>query len=375
MSYEKYEKLCILLKKCLEYYEQLRTKDFTFYYNIASGDNLLFKINENRIAHLLGVNTDLIKIANPLLETKKMSSFELLRYMLDDYYRFYGYFIKKNIAFNLLFSPMIEEKIKVFETNIRYGLLAVAATIKIDKSKNWQDDLPEAIDVDYLIIKEMEDDYAVLGLRKDKDFRYIPVSNMCWNKNNLDKYMKYLQKQECSFPTTLFIKEINKKMWLNAEEKNLRLRLLRQWSNQFDMSIVVSRDYERVLLNNRDKILEKERNNAFLEEITDSVGRNAFPISTDYDDFYIKKLCYAINNSHFKAGVDDELTYSELKEELNSLQAENKELIKSDSEKTAEIQKLRMELNAHKALYENMKQCLTSFEESSKEVLVKKRQS
>lgn len=136
MSYEKYEKLCILLKKCLEYYEQLRTKDFTFYYNIASGDNLLFKINENRIAHLLGVNTDLIKIANPLLETKKMSSFELLRYMLDDYYRFYGYFIKKNIAFNLLFSPMIEEKIKVFETNIRYGLLAVAATIKIDKSKN-----------------------------------------------------------------------------------------------------------------------------------------------------------------------------------------------------------------------------------------------
>lgn len=72
MSYEKYEKLCILLKKCLEYYEQLRTKDFTFYYNIASGDNLLFKINENRIAHLLGVNTDLIKIANPLLETKKM---------------------------------------------------------------------------------------------------------------------------------------------------------------------------------------------------------------------------------------------------------------------------------------------------------------
>ena len=106
--------------------------------------------------------------------------------------------------------------------------------------------------------------------------------------------MKYLQKQECSFPTTLFIKEINKKMWLNAEEKNLRLRLLRQWSNQFDMSIVVSRDYERVLLNNRDKILEKERNNAFLEEITDSVGRNAFPISTDYDDFYIKKLCYAI---------------------------------------------------------------------------------
>ena len=56
-------------------------------------------------------------------------------------------------------------------------------------------------------------------------------------------------------------------------------------------------------------------------------------------------------------------------------QAENKELKKSDSEKTAEIQKLRMELNAHKALYENMKQCLTSFEESSKEVLVKKRQS
>ena len=54
MSYEKYEKLCILLKKCLEYYEQLRTKDFTFYYQIASGDNLLFKINENRIAHLLG---------------------------------------------------------------------------------------------------------------------------------------------------------------------------------------------------------------------------------------------------------------------------------------------------------------------------------
>lgn len=375
MSYEKYEKLCILLKKCLEYYEQLRTKDFTFYYQIASGDNLLFKINENRIAHLLGVNTDLIKNANPLLETKKMSSFELLRYMLDDYYRFYGYFIKKNIAFNLLFSPMIEEKIKVFETNIRYGLLAVAATIKIDKSKNWQDDLPEAIDVDYLIIKEMEDDYAVLGLRKDEDAHYIPVSNMCWNKNNLDKYMKYLQKQECSFPTTLFIKEINKKMWLNAEEKKLRLRLLRQWSNQFDMSIVVSRDYERVLLNNRDKTLEKERNNAFLEEITTSVGKNAFPISTDYDDFYIKKLCYAINNSHFKAGADDELTYSELKEELNSLQIENKELKKSDSEKTAEIQKLRMELNAHKALYENMKQCLTSFEESSKEVLVKKRQS
>lgn len=375
MSYEKYEKLCILLKKCLEYYEQLRTKDFTFYYNIASGDNLLFKINENRIAHLLGVNTDLIKIANPLLETKKMSSFELLRYMLNDYYRFYGYFIKKNIAFNLLFSPMIEEKIKVFETNIRYGLLAVAATIKIDKSKNWQDDLPEAIDVDYLIIKEMEDDYAVLGLRKDKDAHYIPVSNMCWNKNNLDQYMKYLQKQECSFPTKLFIKEINKKMWLNAEEKKLRLRLLKQWSNQFDMSIVVSRDYERVLLNNRDKILEKERNNAFLEEITASVGRNAFPISTDYDDFYIKKLCYAINNSHFKAGADDELTYSELKEGLNSLQIENKELKKSDSEKTAEIQKLRMELNAHKALYENMKQCLTSFEESSKEILVKKRQS
>ena len=71
MSYEKYEKLCILLKKCLEYYEQLRTKDFTFYYNIASGDNLLFKINENRIAHLL----DLIKIANPLLETKKNEFF------------------------------------------------------------------------------------------------------------------------------------------------------------------------------------------------------------------------------------------------------------------------------------------------------------
>lgn len=109
-----------------------------------------------------------------------MNSYELLNFLLEDPYRFSRYLMRNKIDLGFVFSPMIEEKIKSFETSIKFSLLPLVGIIKIDKSKKWQDDLPEIMDVDYLIIKEFEENYTVLGLRKKENTSYyVPISNMC----------------------------------------------------------------------------------------------------------------------------------------------------------------------------------------------------
>ena len=153
MNYGKYEKICMLLKECIDLYEQINTKNYTFSYKLASGDNLNFKIQEVNVSHLLGVNTEVIGNSFLSMRLKHMNSYELLNFLLEDPYRFSRYLIRNKIDLGFVFSPMIEEKIKSFETSIKFSLLPLVGIIKIDKSKKWQDDLPETMDVDYLIMK------------------------------------------------------------------------------------------------------------------------------------------------------------------------------------------------------------------------------
>ena len=75
MNYGNYEKICMLLKECIDLYEQINTKNYTFSYKLASGDNLNFKIQEVNVSHLLGVNTEVIGNSFLSIRLKNMNSY------------------------------------------------------------------------------------------------------------------------------------------------------------------------------------------------------------------------------------------------------------------------------------------------------------
>ena len=363
MNYAKYEKICMLLKECIDLYEQINTKNYTFFYKLASGDNLNFKIQEVNVSHLLGVNTEVIGNSFLSMRLKHMNSYELLNFLLEDPYRFSRYLMRNKIDLGFVFSPMIEEKIKSFETSIKFSLLPLVGIIKIDKSKKWQDDLPETMDVDYLIIKEFEENYAVLGLRKKENTSYyVPISNMCWKKNEIDKYMKYLKNQECSLPFRLYIKELEKKMWFNESQKKVRLQTLNDWHDKFGMTVSVGFDYEKLLLKSCIKSDENEQICSSIETITTAIKEKKFPIETDYENLALKRLSYAINDFNYKNCSVGSESYSLMKEELenkkvelSSIKERNLALEQENHLQQEELENTRLELNLYKSFFDSLK--------------------
>lgn len=355
MSSEKFDIIISELQNCIDFYEKLEINRSTYDYSLCSGKNSIrYQINRRTIAHLLGVNTDFLRDAD-LIRKECKDSYTLLKGLLEYPSYVFLQMSQKGIPYTKIFSNKIEEKITAFESNILFGFRQIVAILHLDQEKIWQADMPEVMDADYFILKEYQDGYTVLGLRKSEFGNYYePISNMFWKKEELDIYGKYLRKQECTLPYIGKVTEKNAlipkmRAWISNEDKIKKLRFLNELADRYDMSICLAFDYEKLLMKINKEAKEKEYREEFIDGLSTIVQEKKFPIESEIIDKkeYIP-LINALNNTFCEGFRKNSKPYTETRAELEKTKKQLEKVKEKNINLTTQIDYLTKENEALK---------------------------
>ncbi|MBE6161038.1 MAG: hypothetical protein E7158_02290 [Firmicutes bacterium] len=171
-----YDCLIEKLKEMVEYYENSITRNNRIKMYLANGDVINYTVTNHNIAHLLGVNTQIL-ISNKIV--KSTDSYGALKELINDSYGTYNAIEKFN-GFGSVFSTYIDDKIDAFKKQIdNPNILKYEFVCKYDRSKNYTEKKVDGLTADYyLASKDENDNIILLGLvRQNEEYDnciYIP---------------------------------------------------------------------------------------------------------------------------------------------------------------------------------------------------------
>ena len=249
----KYSDFCELtdeINKCLEWYENSKNfafdTQFTLY--LSNGDRINYSIPQSSVAHLLGINTEEIKLWN-FFQTK--SSYNLLRIICDDTYGFYNRMKKLNKSFKSVVSPYIDTKISIFKTHF------LSAKEKINtfefvcqyNNNNAYINGEDAKGVDYVIATRNGDLMTLLGLVKSTDGGYIPITSQMFDlttEEGKKTLGSFIRNQVLLLPETLKSKKgyFQENGFLFDDVVLSKMENLEQYANEYGCIIDVSHAFK-----------------------------------------------------------------------------------------------------------------------------------
>ncbi len=108
-------------------------KRFTLY--LANGEKIKIQINKECIPHLLGINTDHLKLSG---RYKGNTSYEILKNFLDEgAYKLTRLQSTGQINYDVLFSSFINEKIDGFKENMKYNTTTTKFVCKYSSERSY----------------------------------------------------------------------------------------------------------------------------------------------------------------------------------------------------------------------------------------------
>ena len=263
----------------LTIYETSYAKDNNYLLFLGNGDTIKYTINKNNIAHLLGVNTNVL-INNHILFEQE--SYNILYELIDNSYQMYNKLHDKRVL-NNLFSNYIDDKLESFEKLV--GILypnQIEIICKYDRKRNYIEKEVDGLKADYYIgVKNSDGDLYLLGLQKqyenDDNNIYVPQTNrVIKNDNNFNKNLNdLLNSQVITFPTSLIItnddKNYKKNLYLNPVELDMTLRKLESYSKVTDAipNTLHGHIYTlSIMCKNRNELNDLKTNDDKISEIT-----------------------------------------------------------------------------------------------------------
>lgn len=335
-----YDDIVSKMKLCVNEYNNKYSKNI-YSLNLANGNLLDIRIPESRIAHLLGLNDELLRRIG--LIKYKESSFTALNHFLEKitYYSIAGKVNNKEI--NTLFSKNIYEKLEAFEYNIDIKPWEIMCIIKYDSKRTYQ--MIDKADIcDYYIIRKNNDKYYALGLIKEEvkfgGKFYVPVTNRMYdNEEEFDNFMSRIannQEITYAFKTSVYNypKSYNNDSKLTLNDKYQALSKVESIATKYNGITSCSKDYLTIITNTINANQRFINNMAILKLLSTAIKNNDV---VEQDDIYelignYSKMDENIQNildtwndkicENFFESKSASESYSNLQNENNSLKQE-----------------------------------------------------
>lgn len=380
MNRSEFDDIISKITECVIAYEKAALYDNKITLYLANGDKLYLRFPRNNIPHLLGVNLDYLKLSNKF--PKNLSSFELLKFFLENSYNFANLiFQEKKLSSEHIFSKHINEKLNSFWENLHIKTNDQIAVIKYDKEKTYQIE-ESAENSNYYIIRKNNGKYHVLGIlnNEEKGFAYIPTTIRQYDDfYEFDKYMtRIANKQDFTYINNEEVdnesKNYHSKFPLPMDSKIVVLDNLINMSKRYSATVSVANDLLFSLKRSKIKLQNEEINRGTLSLLNESIkeGRifenNEEEIQLTSSPIIIE-LIEQCNNLICSNKGKDSINYTKITEENKILSNDNQSLIDENKTLKQELEQIKAELlktKSEKNIYEEQ---LQIYEEAHNKVL------
>lgn len=356
MTSARYNEITEKMEQCVTEYEKMNFGSNKQTLFLANGDVLNIRVLKNNIPHLLGVNLDYLTQSN--LFKSGTDAYTKLKYFLENSYRFSRLVIdQKKLDYDLMFSDYVDNKLDSFINNIKIRTDDMQFVVKYDSEKTYGLE-PIADICDYYIIRKINDVYYVLGvIKNEKNNIYNPVtSKMYKDEKEFNKFIERIsKKQEITYPTTLKIENIDacyeNSFTLRKEGRIANLQRVINVANQYDATASVAKDYcySLNILNDSKSISYKVL--SVLKTLSDNIKNGVITDVDNIDEFIedmiipdeLQGLINVCNDNICNSCEKDNVSYTQLHDERNSLKQELESLRSELTASNYEVERLTKE--------------------------------
>lgn len=361
-----FEKIQEIIKKFEEI--NLYNKIYTFF--LANNDRLTIKISSNNISHLLGINTDVLKLSGYY---NGNCSYEVLKNFIGGgAYKLNKLHNEGHISYNSIFSQYINTKIDFLLENIKFSVNETEFVCKYNSERSFNSS-DKTNKYDYIIVRKLSDDkYGVICLTKD-NFEYVAMSNQVFSyKEELDVFLQdNICNQEITILNALSFKnnsygEPNNfylPLKLFIEKLNNARNIKRDFMCIVDTSSALEYHLKKYMASNKEKNLESEN----ISSICDSLKSGRLIDTNMFSNEDIKTIIDSYNEFICnKDKIDtsgNALNYQKIKDEL--------------LKKSERIKELELEISNLKKLNEikeeeniKLKNTVNDFEQTKEDIIM-----
>ena len=368
-----FEEIVNRISEGVNYYDKVFPKDNRYILYLANGDRICYTFDENKIAHLLGLNLDYLVESSIYRRT---TTKDLLDKFLENSYSIYN---KLNTygSINTLLSNYVEDKIAVFREQLKNPYPDnIYFVCKYDRTITYTSSEIDVYTADYYIARKLEnDDIILLGLVKNKNNNIYSVQTsrvIKKDSNQMEELTKFLQGQEITYVNSLEIENYQtmykKDYHLSIEEKKEVIKNMIDISNCTNSkpNTIKNHLFDIICVSNSKSKLFNQK--LILSQLIDSIDKkNIYDLSESNIDSeilesidseiktLIKKWNDLVCNSNF-TNYEVKHSYTELQDEKDELEKQNKtyeERIKEIEEENKKLREEKKMLETYKVAYED----------------------
>jgi hypothetical protein len=308
------------LRDCLTWYKEKHVENYLFKLYLANGEIISIKIPCDTVAHLLGINTDVLALDRTFNST---SSFENLCRLVDNSYDVWKKITKGEIKAYQLFSDYILLKIDNFKQLCSLNFKRIEFICKYSKDSVYMSGYSPLEGNYYIAMNTSSTDLLIMGLVKKNNY-YVPLTNRLVREDNIKDrqfLIQLLNGQSITIPQSVVMGN-NTKYYLTHKEKLPILKKLNNIGKNYKATVSVVNDAV-YFLEKLNEVYDRDSTDKHaIEEISKKILRREYVDVREYGDisFNLLNLIRTYNES-----LDSEIsekngrTYSSIIEELEQL--------------------------------------------------------
>lgn len=369
------------INNLINWYENTHVKDKSIRMFLSNEEVFTYRVRDEHIAHLLGINTNFLVGTNMFNTT---SSYELVKEFIKNSYRFGTRINNNEIKLSDIFSHEIITKLKHFKENINISLDKTLFICSYDASKQYNDGMKHN-KCDYIVIQELDDGTILeLDLVREKSGKVIPMSNKAYDDiYEAEKvFESLLKEQSISMLSSISIRFNNGytdkiDIYQNEQQRILKLQKLKKFKKNYKCHIDLVSDCEHYISRNLNNKNEGRNTSDIYDKIISCIldGKiikiSKLGVPSSEINEQTRMLINAINDKLMLGNnnYDNERSYSSLEKKVKKLteagrifEQENKELKNKNEILTTENSKLNEENEKAKVLIKTFKSAINEFE-------------
>ena len=298
---------------------------------LANGDFLYYSISKENVAHLLGIDTNVI-ISTGLINST--NSYAVLKEFCEKKYLFSNLIKNNTMDINRVFSPYINQKLDYFFDNIIINVNDTNFVCKYNANIAINQGVKSPHNCEYIVCKENSNHTLLVLHLKQNGSKTVPMSNRIFNdKIEAEEYFKaMLCNQEITFIPSIiskyhdYDKGIN--IFLNPSEKRNHLLVLKNYASKYNCNINILNDYDYSLKLSSNSMSKNETKLDITSKIVDCIIKHKIITEDILEVDSIRdlspdliQLINALNNNLASSSKSEsgQIAYSDLQQQLSNL--------------------------------------------------------
>lgn len=343
------EELFSKIQRIVGYIEYSKYEDREDILYLSNGEKFKYKMSNEQVPHLLGINIDYLRGTGCFRST---NAFEILKELISNAYNINDKVNQGILSYDQMFSEYIEEKIKVFDFNIKINIFETELVCKYDSSKTYAlTDKNEKFD--YIIVKKYKDSdsYGILGLIKNQNY-YKPVTSLYFEnyESMKEKLSELIKNQEVTLlggEKTINIYEgYERPFALQEDIKITKATNLLKYKRDFGCIIDTTSDFIHLLKYSLGCKKNYYGTGDLLENIKNAITNAELLDLHLFENTDLYELAKTINDRLHSDGITNDSigeSYSNLYEERNELKKDNTSMIEMLNDYKSQLEKIKQE--------------------------------